>query len=98
MFDVMLIPSEALGFVLCLLVLIYVVYNKKALLKGDYEFIVYGFLCIVGSFFLTNLEEFFLEDPINIIEHALSAAGALYVAVGCRRMLLGKADDKGQSS
>jgi len=87
-------PSEALGLVLCLLVLLYVIYNRKTLLGGKYEFIAYGFFCIVASFFLTNLEEFFLEDLLNIVEHALSAAGALYVAIGCRRILLGSVDER----
>ena len=97
MFGTTLNPSEVLGFVLCLFVLLYVVYNKKTLLGGKYAFIAYGFFCIAGSFFLTNLEGFFLEDLINIIEHALSAAGALYVAVGCRRILLGSAGERGKA-
>jgi hypothetical protein len=96
MFGTTLNPSEVLGFVLCLLILLYVIYNKKTLLGGKYAFITYGFICVAGSFFLTNLEEFFLEDLINIIEHALSAAGAMYVAVGCRRILLGGAGEKGK--
>jgi len=94
MFGTMLNPSEVLGFVLCFFVLLYVVYNKKLLLGGKYAFITYGFFCIAGSFFLTNLEEFFLEDLINIIEHALSAAGAMYVAVGCRRLLIGSSGER----
>ena len=85
--------SEVLGLSLCLLVLLYVIYNRRTLLVGNYSFITYGFFCVVGSFFLTNLEEFFLEDLINIMEHSLSAAGAMYVAVGCRRILLGSADE-----
>ena len=93
-----LIPSEVIGLVLCVLVLIYVIYNNKTLLTGKYAFITYGFLCITGSFFLTNLEEFFFEDLVNIVEHTLLAAGAFYVAVGCRRILLGSADDSGKTS
>jgi hypothetical protein len=94
MFGATLNPSEVLGFALCLLVLLYVYYNKKTLLGDKYAFITYGFFYIVGSFFLTNLEEFFLEDLINIIEHSLSAAGAMYVAVGCRRIMLGNAVER----
>jgi hypothetical protein len=90
--------SEVLGLSLCLLVLLYVSYNRRTLLGGKYAFITYGFFCIVGSFFLTNLEEFFLEDLINIMEHSLSAAGAMYVAVGCRRILLGCADESRDTS
>jgi len=96
MFGTMLNPSEVLGFVLCLLILLYVVYNRKTLFGVKYAFITYGFICVVGSFFFTNLEEFFLEDLINILEHALSAAGAMYVAVGCRRILLGNAGERGK--
>ena len=94
MFDVTLNPSEVLGLVLCLLILIYVLYNKKTFLDGNYAFITYGFLCVAGSFFLTNLEEFFLEDLINVVEHTLSAAGAMYVALGCRRILLSNAGER----
>jgi hypothetical protein len=97
MFGTTLNPSEVLGFVLCLLILLYVVNNKRTLLGGKYAFITYGFFCIAASFFFTNLEEFFLEDLINIIEHALSAAGAVYVAVGCRRLLLSKTGEKGEA-
>jgi hypothetical protein len=98
MYGVTLNPSEVLGLVLCLLVLLYVIYNRRTLLRGDYAFLTYGFFCVASSFFLTNLEEFFLEDPINIIEHALSAAGALYVAVGCRRILLGTQGENEKTS
>jgi len=94
MFEVTLNPSELLGLVLCLLILLYVLYNKKTFLAGKYAFITYGFLCIAGSFFLTNLEEFFLEDLINIVEHTMSAAGAMYVALGCRRILLSNAGER----
>jgi len=97
MFGATLNPSEVLGLALCLLVLLYVFYNKKTLLGDKYAYITYGFFCIAASFFFTNLEEFFLEDLINIIEHALSAAGAMYVAVGCRRIMLGNAAEKGKA-
>jgi len=97
MYGVMLNPSEVLGLVLCFLVLIYVVYNNKILLVSKYSFITFGFLCIMASFFLTNLEEFFYEDLINIVEHTLSAAGAFYVAVGCRRILISSAADSGKT-
>ena len=93
MVKVTLNTSEVLGLSLCLMVLLYVLYNRRTLLAGNYAFITYGFFCVAGSFFLTNLEEFFLEDLINIMEHTLSAAGAMYVAVGCRRILLSSADE-----
>lgn len=94
MFGTTLNPSEGLGLILCLLVFLYVIYHKKALLRGKYAFITYGFFCIAGSFFLTNLEELFLEGLINIVEHTLSSAGALYVAIGCRRIFLSKTGEK----
>ena len=97
MFGTTLIPSEGLGLVLCLLIILYIIYNKKTLLDGKYEFFTYGFFCIAGSFFLTNLEEFFLEDLINIIEHALMAAGAMYVAIGCRRLQMSDPGEKGKT-
>jgi hypothetical protein len=89
MFGDLINPSEFLGLVLCLLILLYVVYNNSIFLKDQYAFITYGFFCIAGSFFLTNLEEFLLEDLLNVLEHTFSSAAALYVAVGCRRLMPG---------
>lgn len=97
MFAEILNPSEFLGLVLCLLVLLYVIVNKKVLFSSKYAFFTYGFFCIAGSFFLTNLEEFLLEDMLNVLEHTLSAAGAMYVAVGCRRLLIGDKDEGGNA-
>ncbi len=90
-------PSEVLGLALCLLVLLYLLYNKKTLLGDKYAFITYGFMWVVGGFFFTNLEEFFLEGLINVMEHALWATGALYIALGCRRIMLGSAAQKGKA-
>ena len=90
-------PSEFLGFVLCFLILLYVIYNRKILLKSKYAFFTFGFFCIAGGFFLTNLEEFLLEGMFNVLEHTLLAAGAMYVAVGCRRMLISEKDEEGKA-
>ena len=97
MFVELLNPSEFLGLLLCLLILLYIVSNKEILLKSKYAFLTYGFFCIAGSFFLTNLEEFLLEGLFNVLEHTLSAAGAVYLAVGCRRLLLGGKGEGGKT-
>ena len=95
MFAEKLNPSEFLGLVLCLLILLYIVFNKKIFYKSRYSFFIYGFLCVAGGFFLTNLEEFFLEGLFNVFEHTLLAAGAMYVAMGCRRLLVRDKDEGG---
>lgn len=93
MFLELLNPSEFLGFVLCIILLIYVIFNQKVLFQGNYVFFTIAFLCITGSFFLTNAEEFLLEGLFNVLEHTLSAVGALYVAIGCRRLLVSGRDE-----
>jgi hypothetical protein len=98
MFYDLINPSEFVGLVLCLLLLLYVFYNKRFLLIDRYAFITYGFFCIAGSLFLTNLEEFLLEDFFNVFEHTLSAAGAVYLALGCRRLGLDGRGEGGKSS
>ena len=80
-------PAELLGLALCVMILAYLVVNWRTLTGSRYVPVVYGFLCISGAFLCTNLEEFFLDDMFNLIEHSLMAAGALLVTLGCRRGL-----------
>jgi hypothetical protein len=56
-------------------------------MEGRYASVTYAFLCVLGAFLCTNLEEFFLGDLLNVVEHALMATGALLVTLGCRRAL-----------
>ncbi len=87
MFGADLNPAELLGLAMCFLVLVYLIVNRRTLMGGRYAPIAYGFLCVLVAFLCTNLEEFFLEDLLNVIEHALMATGALLVMLGCRRAL-----------
>ncbi len=87
MFGADLNPAELLGLGMCFLVLLYLIVNRHTLMGGRYASVTYGFLCVLGAFLCTNLEEFFLEDLLNIIEHALMAIGAFLVTLGCRRAL-----------
>lgn len=80
-------PAELLGLALCVMVLVYLVVNWRTITGTRYVPVVYGFLCLSGAFLCTNLEEFFLDDMLNLIEHSLMAAGAILVTVGCRRAL-----------
>ena len=80
-------PAELLGLALCVMILAYLVVNWRAVAGSRYIPVVYGFFCLSAAFLCTNLEEFFLEDLFNIIEHTLMAAGALLVTIGCRRAL-----------
>ncbi|MDF1537100.1 MAG: hypothetical protein P1S46_11500 [bacterium] len=80
-------PAELLGLAMCVLVLIYLLVNWRILAGGRYAPVLYAFLCVLGAFVSTTLEEFFLGDLFNIIEHSLMASGAILVTVGCRRAL-----------
>ncbi|MDT8367311.1 MAG: hypothetical protein RRA15_12640 [bacterium] len=80
-------PAELLGLAMSVLVMLYLMVNWHNVSRSRYLPVVYGFFCVLGAFVATSLEEFFLGDLFNIIEHALMATGAILVTVGCRRAL-----------
>ena len=89
-------PAELIGLALCIMILAYLVVNWQTVAGSRYVPIVYAFLCLTGAFLCTTLEEFLLEDMFNVMEHSLMAAGALLVAVGCRRALDAEVQDSAE--
>jgi len=80
--------SEVVSLVLSLLVVGYVLLNIKVLRGSTYNMIIMSLCCIASALFITNLEEIFLPDFLNVVEHTLFTAGAFLVAIGCRRYVI----------
>ncbi len=64
------------------LLFIYANRNQLQQLPSSNLFIT-AFLMFVASWVLTNLEDFFWTDPLNLLEHVSLASGGLVFAVWC---------------
>lgn len=77
-------PSEVTALVLCVMVIAYVLFNLNKLRSRRYSTFVAALFCFGAALVFTVLEEVFLPDLLNLVEHALMAAGAFLLVIGCR--------------
>ena len=65
-------------------VLIFIIENRQQLRRFQFsEILLFGFYLILTGWILTNLEGFFFEDFLNLLEHACYAGSSGCVLFWC---------------
>ncbi len=81
---------ELVVFLLALIVLFFTLINRERLRQlPASELMVLAFHLFLASWLLTNLENFFWPDALNLLEHLTQASGAILIAIWSWRVFGG---------
>ncbi len=76
--------SELIVFIVGIVTLIVIQKDKKDVeLLPDYSLFIFAFYLVLGGWFFTIVEGFFLHDFFNFIEHLLYATSNIFLAYWC---------------
>ncbi len=76
--------SELIVFIVGIVTLVVILKDKKDVeLLPDYRLFIFSFYLVLGGWFFTIVEGFFLHDFFNLIEHVLYATSNIFLASWC---------------
>lgn len=80
-------PAEIVTLLLCITVLVYALANLRELTDYMANLLLISLACVLVALVFSIMEEFYLPDILNLIEHTLFAIAAFLLALGCRHQI-----------
>ncbi|MFV1957167.1 MAG: hypothetical protein ACC669_05560 [bacterium] len=81
-------PAEIVSLILSITVIVYALANLREFTDYMSNLLLVSLASVLVGLIFSIMEEFYLPDILNLIEHTFFAIAAFLLALGCRHQIL----------